>query len=64
MSDVIRLRYVNRDHSHPDYGRTGTKMAQGGGRGAGPVNCLVRFDDGTEIVAPYGNWRKVEEEAS
>jgi hypothetical protein len=52
----MRLRYVNRDHSHPLYGRVGTKLAQG--RGPGPRNTLVRMDDGTEVIAPWGNWRK------
>jgi hypothetical protein len=53
---VVRLRYVNRDHRHPFYGRIGVKVAQG--RGPGPRNTLVRMDDGTEVIAPWGNWRK------
>jgi|GEM_PF-5995191 len=53
-----RLRYVNRDHSHPLYGKTGVKVVQG--VGPGPRNCLVRFDDGSEVIAPYNNFRKVE----
>jgi len=53
---TTRLRYVNRDHSHPLYGKIGTKIGQG--VGPGPRNVLVRFDDGHEVVAPYGNWRK------
>jgi len=64
---VIRLRYVSRDHSHPLYGKVGALIAQGGGRGKkgckSPVNRLVRFDDGTEVVAPWGNWRLAREEA-
>jgi len=61
----IRLCYVNSDHSHPLYGRVGTLITQGGGRGPkghkSPVNRLVRFDDGTMVVAPWGNWRLVKE---
>jgi len=56
---MIRLRYVNRDHSHPLYGRIGTKILAS--HGPGPRNCLVRFDDGTEVIAPYNNFRKVVE---
>ncbi len=56
----IRLKYVKRDHSHPLYGKIGTKINQS--RGPGPINCLVRFDDGTVCVAPYGNFRKVSDE--
>jgi len=57
---VTRLRYVNRDHSHPFYGKEGEKVCQG--RGPGPRNCLVRFDDGQEVIAPYNNFRKVPDE--
>jgi len=56
---VTRLRYVNNDHSHRLYGRCGTKLAQG--VGPGPRNVQVRLDDGELVIAPYGNWRKVEE---
>lgn len=58
---MIRLRYVNRDHSHPFYGRVGTKVW--GGYGPRPRICLVRFDDGTEVIGPYNNFRKVKGEA-
>lgn len=54
---VIRLRYVNADHSHPLRGAEGVKVAASTKRG-GPRNTLVRLDDGRAIVAPYGNWRK------
>ena len=56
---MTRLRYVNNDHSHRLYGRCGTKLAQG--VGPGPRNVQVRLDDGELVIAPYGNWRKVEE---
>jgi len=59
---MIRLRYVTSDRSHPLRGKVGTLLTQGGGRGhkgrRSPVNRLVCFDDGTQIVAPWGNWRK------
>lgn len=58
---MIRLRYVNRDHSHPFYGMEGTKVAATRpGKGTGPKNTLVMLDDGRLVVAPWGNWRKVE----
>jgi hypothetical protein len=47
---------VNRDHSHRLYGMVGTKLHQN--RAGGPHNCLVLMDDGEEVVAPWGNWRK------
>lgn len=51
------LRYVNRNHSHPWYGRVGMKLTQG--VGPGPRNCLVLLEGVGCVVAPYGNWRKV-----
>jgi hypothetical protein len=59
MGGVVRLQYVNRDHSHPLYGKEGTKLAQGGRPGRSPVNCLVLVDGVGCVIAPYGNWRKV-----
>ena len=57
---VTRLRYVNRDHSHPWYGLVGIKLAQG--VGGGPRNVAVLLDGVGCVIAPYGNWRKAEEE--
>ncbi|KYH30622.1 hypothetical protein [Neomoorella mulderi] len=50
-----RVRYVNRDKSHPLYGQTGIIQARA--RGPGPRNLLVKLDDGNLVVAPWGNWR-------
>lgn len=54
---TLRLKYVNRDHSHPLYHATGVMVVRSHGRG-GPKSELVRLDDGRLVVAPYGNWRK------
>lgn len=56
----LRLRYVNRDHSHPLYGATGVMRVRSLGKG-GPKTELVELDDGRLVVAPYGNWRKAEQ---
>jgi len=56
---MTRVRYVNRDHNHPMYGKEGVVLVRG--RGPGPRNELVRLDDGRLVVAPWGNWRKVKE---
>ncbi|GEA16301.1 hypothetical protein E308F_25450 [Moorella sp. E308F] len=50
-----RVRYVNREKSHPLYGQAGTVQARA--RGPGPRNLLVKLDDGELVVAPWGNWR-------
>lgn len=51
----VRLVYVGR--ANPSLrGKAGTLQAQG--RGPGPRNRLVRLDDGTLVVAPWGCWRK------
>lgn len=53
----IKLKYVNKDHNHLLYGKTGTCLVKG--KGPGPRNLLVKMDDGQFIVAPWGNWRRV-----
>ena len=53
----MRLKYVNRDHSHPLYSREGVMLVRSLGQG-GPKTELVQLDDGRFVVAPYGNWRK------
>ena len=50
------LRYVNRNHDHPLYGKVGVKLAQG--VGPGPRNVAVLLDGAGCVIAPYGNWRK------
>lgn len=67
---------MNSDHTHPLRGAEGevlvrsirgaTKHAEPlvpllhKRRGGGPQNELVRLDDGTLVVAPWGNWRKAD----
>ncbi len=53
---MVKLKYVNKDHSHRLYGQEGHCLARG--RGPGPRNQLVMLDNGEMVVAPWGNWRK------
>ena len=55
----MKLRYVNKDHNNPLYGKTGTCLVRS--KGPGPRNQLVRLDDGQLVVAPWGNWRAIKE---
>ena len=55
---TVRLKYVNRDHSHPLYGLEGEVMVRSTWTKGSPKTELVRLDDGRLVVAPYGNWRK------
>lgn len=57
----MRLRYVNADHAHPLWRQVGDLLVRSGP--GGPRNQLVRLDSGLLVVAPYGNWRRVQEEA-
>lgn len=53
MTAPTRVRYANRDHGHPLYGRVGTVFARNHGKGR--VHDMgVRFDDGTWMCAPWG----------
>lgn len=54
---AVRVRYVNRDHGHPLYGREGYVFARAAGRSR-VHNEGVVFEDGTWCCAPYGNWRR------
>ena len=58
MTEQIRLRYVNRDHSHRLYGQVGTLLHRTPGR---PRNQIVKLDSGERVCAPWGNWRRVKE---
>ena len=55
----VRLNYKNKTMLHQ--GKTGTVSICTVGRG-GPVNALVRLDDGTLIVVPRGQLNMMEEE--
>ena len=58
MADkIIRLRYVNKDHSHRLYGQEGVLIY--GNKGKGPKNQSVLLDSGELVCAPWGNWRSV-----
>lgn len=52
----MRVKYVNKNHNHPLYGKEGIILVRARGK---PKNELVKLDDGTLVVAPYGNWRPI-----
>ncbi|MEW6048846.1 MAG: hypothetical protein AB1609_20610, partial [Bacillota bacterium] len=59
LDEPLRLVCVGR--ANPSLrGRTGTLIVQA--RGPGPRNRLVRLDDGTLVVAPWGCWRMAKPE--
>lgn len=57
IKEGIRVRYINRWRQHRLYGEYGTVIVRA--KGPGPRNMLVRFDSGELVVAPWGNWRKI-----
>ena len=55
---MVRLKYVNKDHSHRLYHQEGICLVRP--RGKGPKNQLIKFDSGELVVCPWGNLRKAE----
>jgi len=58
---MIRLKYVNKDHSHRFYGKEGNKIYHNPKKGV-IKNTVVRLDSGELVCAPFNNWRRVKEE--
>jgi len=60
MAELI-LKYVNKDHSHRLYNMQGVCLVRS--KGKGPKNQLMKFNNGELVVCPWGNLRKVKQEA-
>ncbi|MHA1559075.1 MAG: hypothetical protein ACTSWI_00150 [Alphaproteobacteria bacterium] len=57
----VRLWYAKRyAAAMPHHGRLGIMVVAG--RGLGPINALVRLDDGPEVVVPRGNLQEANDE--